>query len=144
MKKKIKIKYQNGNMPRLKKISKGDWIDLYTAETVQIKKDELLYIPLGVAMELPKGYEAIVAPRSSTPKNFGIMCANSFGIIDESYCGNTDYWAFPAYAIRDTVIPIHSRIAQFRIQKHQPVIEFVPVNSLSNPNRGGFGSTGTR
>lgn len=140
--KQIKIKYKNPQMPRLKKITKGDWIDLYTSETVQIKKGELVYIPLGVAMELPKGYEAIVAPRSSTPKYFGIMCANSIGVIDESYCGDNDYWAFPAIAIRDTVIPAYSRIAQFRIVKHQPALRLITALNLGNADRGGFGSTG--
>lgn len=140
--KQIKIKYKNPQMPRLKKITKGDWIDLYTSETVQIKKGELVYIPLGVAMELPKGYEAIVAPRSSTPKHFGIMCANSIGVIDESYCGDNDYWAFPAIAIRDTVVPAYSRIAQFRIVKHQPALRLIAALNLGNADRGGFGSTG--
>lgn len=123
---------------------KSDWIDLRAAETVELKKGDLYYINLGVSMQLPKGYEAHVAPRSSTPKNFGIICANSFGIIDSSFCGNNDIWKFPCYAIRDTIIHKNDRICQFRIMKNQSDIEIITVNKLENPDRGGLGSTGTK
>jgi dUTP pyrophosphatase len=140
-KKKIKIKYFT-NITEVKKIKQGDWIDLRASETVQLAKGEFKLIPLGVAMELPKGYEAHVLPRSSTCKNFGILLANSEGIIDNSYCGDNDQWYFPAYAIRDTIINKDERICQFRIVKKQPKIEFNIVNHLGNKNRGGIGSTG--
>lgn len=123
-------------------IRKGDWIDLRTAEDTFLAKGEFKYIPLGVAMELPKGYEAIMAPRSSTFKNFGVIQFNSIGIIDESYKGDDDIWHFPAYATRNTVIPAGTRICQFRIFKHQPLINFKYVKTLGNNNRGGLGSTG--
>lgn len=103
---------------------------------------DFAYIPLGVAMQLPDGYEAHVAPRSSTYKNFGIVCANSFGIIDGSYCGDHDQWRFPAIALRDTVIHKNDRICQFRIVEKQPNLSFVEVDHLSGQDRGGFGSTG--
>lgn len=130
--------------PNLRKIEQGDWIDLYAAEHVDMKAGELKYISLGVSMQLPEGYEAHVLPRSSTPKNFGIICANSMGIVDNSYNGDTDVWKFPAYAIRDTHISKGDRICQFRIVKSQPEIKFTPVRTLGNEARGGFGSTGTR
>ena len=101
-------------------------------------------IPLGVALELPKGYEALVIPRSSTFKNYGVLQTNSCGLIDESYCGNNDQWYFPALAIRDTVIHVNDRICQFRILKHQPELSFVEVQELTGKDRGGFGSTGRR
>ena len=97
---------------------------------------------LGISMQLPTGFEAIVAPRSSVAKNYGIILANSIGIIDESYCGNDDVWRFIAYAIRDTHIPFDARVAQFRIMKHQNPLEFIEVEELKNANRGGIGSTG--
>lgn len=99
-------------------------------------------IPLGVAMELPKGYEAHVIPRSSTYKNYGIIQANSCGLIDESYSGNNDQWFFPAIAMRDTVIHVNDRICQFRIMEHQPEILFEETEVLTAEDRGGFGSTG--
>ena len=99
-------------------------------------------IPLGVAMELPKGYEAHVVPRSSTFKNYGLLQVNSCGIIDGSYCGDEDMWRMPVYATRDTVVNLNDRICQFRIMQNQPQIVFQEVNALGNSNRGGFGSTG--
>lgn len=123
-------------------IEQGDWIDLRAAETILIVKGEFKYIPLGVAMQLPEGYEAIVTPRSSLFKRRGIIMTNSIGIMDESYCGDGDQWRFPAYATRETIIPKGERICQFRIVKHQPEIEFEIVDTLGNPDRGGYGSTG--
>ena len=124
------------------KKEKGDWIDLRASEDMEIKAGELAKIPLGVSIQLPDGYEAIVAPRSSTCKNFGILMSSSIGIIDESFCGNTDIWVFPAYAIRDTTIKKNDRICQFRIVKHQPELNFEVVDKLDNPDRGGYGSSG--
>lgn len=138
---KLKIKYLADIEP-IERINIGDWIDLRCAETVSLKKGELYLIPLGVAMQLPRGYEAIVAPRSSTLKNFGIICANSIGIIDESYCGDNDEWKFPAYAIHDTTIEKGARICQFRLLYHQPEYDIEVVDTLGNADRGGFGSTG--
>lgn len=137
----IKIKYHTDIEP-IKKIAVGDWIDLRAAEDIMLKKGSLNLISLGVSMELPKGYEAIVVPRSSTAKKFGVLQANGMGVIDNSYCGNNDVWGFPAYAIRDTEIKKGDRICQFRLQKTQEAIEFITVNSLYNADRGGFGSTG--
>lgn len=138
---KIKIKYLR-DIFCVEQIDKGDWIDLRCAEDIQMKAGEFKLIPLGIAMELPEGYEAILAPRSSTHKQ-GILCANSIGIIDESYKGDNDEWHFPAYAVRDTYIAKNTRIAQFRIIEHQPEITLVEVDTLGNDDRGGIGSTGT-
>lgn len=140
----IKIKYLDDSIERITKIPQGDWIDLRAAETVELKKGEFKLIPLGIAMELPKGYEAHVVPRSSTFKNFGIIETNSMGVIDESYKGDSDYWFFPAYALRDTVINKNDRICQFRIMKKMPTVELVEVKQLGNKDRGGHGSTGTK
>lgn len=176
---KQKILFRNlrcGKVPTI--IKKGEWVDLVCAETTKFKAPQsgtlrtkkvngveekyrnvsfdLQYIPLGLAMQLPDGFEAIVAPRSSTPKGMGIMCANSFGVIDNSYSGNEDEWKFPAIAIRDTTILQGERICQFRIQLSQKAtvwqklkwlfsdgIKLVQVKELPNQtSRGGFGSTG--
>lgn len=140
---KIEIKYFSDEIEKLRFIDgKSDWIDLRAAQKVELKKDEFKLIPLGVGMKLPKGYEAHVVPRSSTYKNFGLIQTNSMGVIDESYCGDSDQWLFPAYALRDTVIEVNDRICQFRIMKKQPMVEFDEVEVLDNPDRGGFGSTG--
>lgn len=138
---KIKIKYIR-DIEKIKPLGVGDWIDLRCAEDVVMKEGEYKAIPLGVAMELPVGYEALVAPRSSTFRKYGVKLANSLGIIDESYKGDNDEWHFLAYDERDTVIPRNERICQFRIIEHQPAVILCEVESLGNADRGGIGSTG--
>lgn len=137
----IKIKYF-ADIEKIKSISIGSWIDLRAAETIELKAGEFKLIPLGVGMKLPKGYEAKVAPRSSTFKNFGVIQVNSPGVIDNAYSGNEDQWFMPVYALRDTVIEKNDRICQFRIDREMPKVRFVEVDSLDEVNRGGHGSTG--
>ncbi|MBO5473215.1 MAG: dUTP diphosphatase [Lachnospiraceae bacterium] len=139
----IKIKYFTDKIEKLTYIDgKSDWIDLRAAEDIVMKQGEFKLIPLGVAMELPKGYEAHVVPRSSTFKNYGIIQTNHQGVIDCSYCGDNDQWFMPAYALRDTEIHVNDRICQFRIMENQPKIVFDEVTQLANEDRGGHGSTG--
>jgi len=140
----ILIKYHNKNIDKIHAIDGGNWIDLRAAETVELKAGEFKLISLGVSMQLPEGYEANIVPRSSTFKNYGILQTNSFGVIDDTYCGDGDIWRFPAYATRDTVIHENDRICQFRINKIQPKFDFTEVEMLGNKNRNGFGSTGSR
>ena len=122
---KIKIKYLSDKIERLRYIDgKSDWIDLRAAERVELKKGEFQLIPLGVAMQLPQGFEAHIVPRSSTFKNFGII------------------QFMPAFALRDTVIEVNDRICQFRIFAHQPTLTFEETDDLGNEDRGGLGSTG--
>lgn len=139
----IKIKYFTDAIDRLTYIDgKSDWIDLRASEEISLKAGEFALIPLGVAMELPKGYEAHLVPRSSTYKTWGLIQTNSMGVIDCSYCGDEDMWRMPVYATRDTTVHVNDRIAQFRIVENQPKIHFEQVEHLENANRGGFGSTG--
>ena len=137
----IKIKY-HADIEPLSMSDKGDWIDLRAAEDVKLKEGEFYLISLGVSMQFEKGYEALVIPRSSTYKNFGIIQANSCGLIDNSYCGDDDIWKFPAIALRDTEIHKGDRICQFRLLKSMDKVIFNVVDSLNNENRGGFGTTG--
>ena len=140
----IKIKYFTDKIEKLCYIAgNSDWIDLRVAEDVVMKKGEFRLIRLGVAMELPQGYEAHVVPRSSTYKNFGLIQTNHLGVIDESYKGDADEWKWPALAMRDTEVHVGDRLCQFRIMKHQPQINFLEVDSLENEDRGGFGTSGT-
>ena len=139
----IQIKYFTDKIEKLAYIGgKSDWIDLRAAEDIEMKAGEFRLIPLGVAMELPKGYEAHVVPRSSTFKNYGIIQTNHMGVIDETYCGDNDQWFMAAYAMRDTVIHVNDRICQFRIMEHQPELVFEETSELGNADRGGHGSTG--
>ena len=140
---KIKVKY-HGEMSPLQKISKGDWIDLRVSEDIDMKAGEFKLIPLGVSIKLPKGYEALVIPRSSTFHRYGILQANSVGLIDNTYCGDDDMWMFPAFATRDIHIDKDTRICQFRVQKSMRKVKFETVETLSGVNRGGFGSSGRK
>ena len=137
----IKIKYKDG-VKHIDKLKVGDWIDLRSAETIKLRAGEFRLIPLGVAMELPDGYEAHLIPRSSTFKRYGVTQTNSPGLIDESYCGDEDWWFMPVLAHRDTIIGENDRICQFKIVKKMEEVEFEEVLFLGNENRGGHGSTG--
>ena len=137
-----KTLYPNG----LQKIGgkKSDWIDLRAREDIVLEKGIHTLIPLGVAIQLPEGYEAIIAPRSSTYKNFYVLQTNSIGVVDETYCGDNDEWKLPVLAIHETEIKKGERICQFRIIEHQPDLEIEVVDALNNTDRGGFGSSGTK
>lgn len=142
----IKIKYLTDITP-LEFIGgqyQSNWIDLRTAEDVYTYANKLILIPLGVSMQLPKGYEAHIVPRSSTFKTWGIIQANHMGVIDESYNGDGDEWMFPAIGFWETKIPKNSRICQFRIMKKMEPVKFEVVDKLNNKNRGGFGSSGVQ
>ena len=149
---KIKIKYFD-NAKELNMIEKGNWCDLYANKDMFIPEGEKMMIPLGVAMQLPEGYEAHVVPRSSTFKTWGIIQTNHIGIIDNRYCGDNDQWFYPAYCLEPknfidnqygTLIRKGDKIAQFRIIEVQPKLEFEKVELLGNKDRGGFGSTGSK
>ena len=138
----VYIKYFVEGLNPVEKIAKGDWIDLRAAEDRELHAGDWGFLRLGVGMILPEGYEAHIAPRSSTIKNFGILVPNSPGVVDNSYCGEEDEWRLPFYAVRDTVIRKNDRVCQFRLVEKQPAFTFVTVEHLQEESRGGFGSTG--
>lgn len=136
----IKVKYVRDIKPIVIE-EKGDWIDLRSGITVTYTKGQYLHIPLGVAMQLPEGYSALIVPRSSSFKKWGFIQTNSVGVIDNSYCGDDDEWELPIFCFRSGVIYQNDRICQFRIIPNCPV-ELKTVKMLNNQNRSGFGSTG--
>ena len=143
MEEKIKIKYHVKELEKLRYIDgKSDWIDLRVAEEVKMKAGEFRLISMGISVELPKGYEMSILPRSSAFKNFGVIQTNAMGVVDESFCGVNDIIHMPILAMRDTEMHINDRIGQFRIAKHQAEIHFVEVEHLNHADRGGFGTTG--
>lgn len=137
----IKVRYHADIHP-LEQFANGDWIDLRAAEDVELKAGEYKLISLGVSMKLPYGYEAVVVPRSSTFKHWGIIQTNHMGVIDNSYSGDDDVWMFPAYATKDVLIEKNSRICQFRIQRSMPRLDLITVDKLDDVSRGGFGTSG--
>lgn len=138
----IKVKYLTDKIDKIEKINIGDWIDLRCAADVSLKKGEVKYIPLGVAMQLPEGYEGWLTSRSSMAKKFHIQHVDDLGVIDNSYCGDGDQWHLPVVALEDCELHINDRICQFRIHKVMPEVKIVEVETLGNPDRGGLGSTG--
>ena len=162
---KIRVRLLN-EYCKIKSIKKGEWVDLKCSGTIRLSAPHNAYktrvtkfndvkIPLGVAMELPKYFEANVLPRSGTFNNYGVIQTNSMGVIDSTYCGDNDQWHMQVVATRDTLITEGARIAQFRIRPSQfapwwvklkwvftSSVKFEFVNSLDNEDRGGYGSTG--
>ena len=137
----VEIKYHNDILP-IEKMTNGDWIDLRAAEDVHMDAGDYRLISLGISVKLPEGYEAHIVPRSSTYRRWGIIQANNMGVVDNSYSGDNDIWMFPAIAIRDTDIYKNDRICQFRIVEKQPDFNFIEVERMGDPDRGGFGSSG--
>ena len=143
MEAKLKIKYHVKELKKLRYIDgKSDWIDLRVAENVSMKQGEYRLISMGISVEIPKGYEMLIVPRSSAYKNFGILQTNAMGVVDESFCGDNDIIHMPILAMRDTELHINDRIGQFRLMPHQPEVHFIEVDHLDNEDRGGFGTTG--
>lgn len=141
---KLKVKYFDKEIEKIQKINKGDWIDFRSAADIFLTKGQFALIPLGVGMVLPEGYEAHIAPRSSTFKNWKILQVNSVGVVDNSYSGDADQWMMPVYATEDTEIKKNDRICQFRIIEKMPELEIEEVKHLNDKSRGGFGSTGQK
>lgn len=95
---KIRIKYFDG-ATKLKKITKGNWLDVYSREDIFVPVGEQKLIPLGFALELPQGWEGHLAPRSSTFKKWGIIQTNHVGVVDDTYIGDNDEWMMPVYCV---------------------------------------------
>lgn len=149
---KIRVKYFD-NATKLQKIAKGNWIDVYANKDIFVVEGERAMIPLGFALELPKGWEAHLAPRSSTFKTWGIIQTNSVGVVDDTYIGDNDQWHMPVFCLQGkdiegidqgTWIKKGDKIGQFRIMEVMPEIEFEEVESFGNSDRGGFGTTGAK
>lgn len=145
---KIKIKYLP-EAKRMEKITKGNWIDVYAYQDTFVPEGERAMINLGFALELPRGWEGHLAPRSSTFKTWGLIQTNSVGVVDDTYIGDNDQWHMPVYCLQakdenGTWIKKGDKIGQFRIMEVMPEIEFEEVESFGNQDRGGFGSTGVK
>ena len=141
---KLDVMYHNPDLIPINFLENGDWIDLRASKEYKLFSGEFYLIDLGISMKLPEGYEAHIAPRSSSFKKWGIIQTNGIGIIDNSYCGEDDVWMMPVLATKGADIHINDRVCQFRIVKKMPNnISINTVEHLDTENRGGFGSTGT-
>lgn len=122
----------------------GGWIDLQCAQDTLVMPHKATIIPLGINLRVPCGYETIIAPRSSTCLNHGIMAGNSIGIIEEDYCGNLDELGLIAVNFTDEPVTIEMglRVCQFKVVRAMPEVHFNLVTDMGSANRGGYGSTG--
>lgn len=120
----LKIKYFDG-ATKLKKISKGNWIDVYSREDIFVPQGKQRLIPLGFALELPQGWEGHLAPRSSTFKKWGVIQTNHVGVVDDSYIGDNDEWMMPVYCLqgKDSVIKDNNVDEEF-VQRYIHTKEF--------------------
>jgi dUTP pyrophosphatase len=156
----IKIKYLNNEITKLNKLEQGDWIDLRISEVFIlnkggdkipakrnynndfiIRKDDVVVIKFGVALELPKGYEAIISSRSSLFKKHRLLLTNGIGVVDNAYNGDEDEWQGVFLATSYSQLCFNERVCQFRIQENMPEVIFEEVEELGNAPRGGYGST---
>jgi len=140
----LKVKYHVLDLIKIEKIEKGDWIDLRSAYDYHIEQGDFRLIDLGVSVKVPSGYEMHILPRSSTFKIWGILQINSMGILDESFCGESDIVKMPIYATRESYIKKNDRVCQFRVVEKMPQILITEVEHMTDNPRGGFGSTGTK
>ena len=137
----VLVKYHSDKARPVEQAHPGEWLDLRTAKEYQLLKGEHAFLDLGVSIKVPHGFEAIMAPRSSTFKKYGILQTNGIGVIDETYSGENDVLKMSVYATRNIIIPAGERIAQFRIQPNQGIVPIREVEHMDGPDRGGFGST---
>lgn len=136
----IKVKNLVDGLKPVDQAHPGELLDLRAAEDVELEAGQYYKIRLGIAMELPEGYEFHIYPRSSTFEKWGIIMANSVGIIDNSYRKEI---SFAAVALRKTHIHMNDKICQGRLIYQQPDADIIYVKHIDDTGRGGFGSTGS-
>ena len=164
MKMRIKRMRENAKLP---KIHNGNWADCYVSQIgcVDINaletgkeftfddiiwypngltyvKEDVIVVKLGFALELPKGKELHLVPRSGTFRKTGLLLSNSVGIGDDTFIGDNDEYLAMFYATREGHINIGDRLIQMKIEDSMPEIEFEEVTSFGNQDRGGYGTTG--
>ncbi|MFA6007560.1 MAG: dUTP diphosphatase [Candidatus Shapirobacteria bacterium] len=141
----VKIKRFDKSLPLpIHKTPGAVAVDLCSRIDLDIQPKEIVYIPMNVAIKIPDGYFILQAPRSSTHK-MGILGINGVGIFDRDFCGDNDEYHFAAYNFTDTVVHIEkgTRLTQLVLIKCEN-FEFTELDKMSDPTRGGFGTTGTK
>ncbi|MDR0659908.1 MAG: dUTP diphosphatase [Prevotellaceae bacterium] len=115
-----------------------------TDAPITLKPLERCFVPTGLFIELPDGYEAQVRPRSGLAAKMGITVLNSPGTIDPDYRGEIKV-ILVNLSNEEVVLNPGERVAQLIIAKFER-IEWEGVSELSESDRGagGFGSTGTK
>jgi dUTP pyrophosphatase len=119
-------------------------MDLSSAskESITLKPNEYKLIPTNLIIEIPKGYEGQVRPRSGLALKFGITVLNSPGTIDADYRGEVKVLLIN-HSNKDFEVKYGDRIAQLIIAKYEKaVLKFDDNISETERGAGGYGSTG--
>ena len=141
----IKIKRFDKTLPLpVHKTAGSAAVDLCSRIDVEIKPKEIAYIPMNVAVEIPKGYFVMLVTRSSTHK-LGLMSINGIGVMDQDYCGDNDEYHFAAYNFTDHIVKVGkgTRLTQIVLVKYEK-FDIEEVAKMENFDRGGFGTTGVK
>lgn len=140
----LKVKRIKANSLLPKYAHEGDaGFDLFSTDYKLLKPNERSLIGTGITVEIPKGYELQIRPRSGLALKNGISIVNSPGTIDSGYSGEIGAIVIN-HGTEDFEIKPGDRIAQAVLNK----IEFAEIQETNNLNesaRGarGFGSSGT-
>lgn len=117
--------------------------DLAAADDVEVPPRAIRLVGTGLVIAVPQGHFLAVFARSSTPLKRGLMVANGVGIVDADYCGPEDEIKVQVLNITDQPVEVRrgDRLAQ-AIVLPAPRVEWDEVVDMTEPTRGGFGSTG--
>jgi dUTP pyrophosphatase len=117
--------------------------DLASAVDIEIPPRSIRLVGTGLVIAVPEGYFLGIFARSSTPLKRGLMVANGVGVIDADYCGPGDEIKVQLLNFTDAPVQVRrgDRLAQ-GIVLPSPQVEWQEVEEMSQPTRGGFGSTG--
>ena len=143
MKVKVKLLNKELELPKYKtEYSAGMDLSASINENIILKPMERKLITTGIAISLPKDYEAQIRPRSGLALKNGITVLNSPGTIDADYRGEIGV-VLINLGDKDFIIEKGMRIAQMVINKIEQC-DLVEVEELDETKRGngGFGSTG--
>lgn len=142
---KIKIKRFDKSLPLPEyQTAKAAAFDLYAREGITIGPHTVGKVPMNVAVQVPPGHWILMAARSSLHKK-GLMMANGIGVGDEDFAGDGDEYHALLLNFTDKAVTIEKgdRLTQMIIMKTERA-EIQEVDHLSQPNRGGIGSTGEK
>lgn len=141
---KVLIKRLDPSVPLPSYAKPGDaGADLTTRIDFTLKPGERLLVPTGISIALPKGFVALVHPRSGLAMKHGVSLVNTPGTVDAAYRGELACILINHDLTNEVSFKKGDRIAQLVIQSVEEA-EFIEVDTLPGSDRGagGFGSTG--
>ncbi|KXK07828.1 MAG: Deoxyuridine 5'-triphosphate nucleotidohydrolase [Microgenomates bacterium OLB22] len=119
--------------------------DLNSRVDIDVPREGVTVIPLGIVVDIPDGHVGLLFARSSLPGKKGLMVANGVGVIDADFCGDNDELGLAVINISSSVVKVEKgeRLAQMIILPIDRV-SLQEVSRMSGKDRGGFGTTGRK